>query len=169
MSNWTHPQNIMLMYDEIWPWLVIPPLERLCLYVKTSSVSRNYQLWAAHTSGRKKVNCVLWKYNVHPTIICMYIGTLQAMFSFIRAKKCSSESNKKSGSKFCSTMYFAHAKNVNVSVYSLNSPSEIPIEFSRLNNLRLWYWNSFLYSLISSGENSAFAHFAAATANHYNC
>ena len=46
--------------------------------------------------------------------------------------------------------------------------SEIPIEFSRLYNLRPWYWNSFLYSLISSGENSAFAHFAAAIANHYN-
>ena len=29
------------------------------------------------------------------------------------------------------------------------------------------YWNSFLYSLISSGEDSAFAHFAANIANHY--
>ena len=35
-------------------------------------------------------------------------------------------------------------------------------------NLRPWYWNSFLYSLISSGESSAFAHFAVAIANHYN-
>ena len=31
-----------------------------------------------------------------------------------------------------------------------------------------WYWNTLFYSLISSGENSASAHFAAAVANHYN-
>ena len=30
-----------------------------------------------------------------------------------------------------------------------------PIEFSRLHNLHPWYWNSLLYGLISSGENSA--------------
>ena len=29
------------------------------------------------------------------------------------------------------------------------------IEFSRLHNLHSWYWNSLLYDLISSGENSA--------------
>ena len=40
--------------------------------------------------------------------------------------------------------------------------------FSRLHNLHPWYWNSPLYSLISTGENSAFAHSAAAIANHYN-
>ena len=43
-----------------------------------------------------------------------------------------------------------------------------PSEFSRLHNLYPWYWNSLLYSLISSGENSAFAHFAAAIVDHYN-
>ena len=43
-----------------------------------------------------------------------------------------------------------------------------PLEFSRLHNLHLWYWNSLLQSLISSGEDSTFAHFAAAIANHYN-
>ena len=30
-----------------------------------------------------------------------------------------------------------------------------PCEFSRLYNLRTWFWKSLLYSLISSGENSA--------------
>ena len=40
-------------------------------------------------------------------------------------------------------------------------------DFNRLHNLHPWYWNSLLYSL-NSGENAAFAHFAAATANHYN-
>ena len=43
-----------------------------------------------------------------------------------------------------------------------------PIVFIRFHNLHLWYWNSYLYSLISSGEDSAFAHFAAAIANRYN-
>ena len=43
-----------------------------------------------------------------------------------------------------------------------------PLEFSRIHNWHLWYWNSLLYSLISSGEHSTFAHFAAAIANHYN-
>ena len=28
-------------------------------------------------------------------------------------------------------------------------------EFSRLHNLHPWYWNSHLYRLISSGENSS--------------
>ena len=45
---------------------------------------------------------------------------------------------------------------------------EIPIEFSRLYNLIPWYWNSLLYGLISSGENSALVYFAAAIANHYS-
>ena len=40
-----------------------------------------------------------------------------------------------------------------------------PLEFI---NLHPWYWNTLLYSLISSGENSAFALFAAALASHYN-
>ena len=30
-----------------------------------------------------------------------------------------------------------------------------PLEFSRLRNLHPWYWNSLLYGLIYSGENSA--------------
>ena len=42
-----------------------------------------------------------------------------------------------------------------------------PLGFSRLHNLHAWYWNSLLYSLIYSGENSAVAHFATAIANHY--
>ena len=42
------------------------------------------------------------------------------------------------------------------------------LEFSRLHNLHPLLWNSLLYNLISSGENSAFAHFAAAVANNYN-
>ena len=50
--------------------------------------------------------------------------------------------------------------NVNMSVYGL--------KFSKLYNLHLWYWNSLLYTLISFGENSTFAHFSAAIANHYN-
>ena len=37
-----------------------------------------------------------------------------------------------------------------VYVYTL-----ISLEFSRLHNLHPWYWNSLLYSLISSGEKSA--------------
>ena len=41
-------------------------------------------------------------------------------------------------------------------------------EFTADCNIRPWYWSSVLYSLISSGENSAFDHFAAAIANHYN-
>ena len=53
---------------------------------------------------------------------------------------------------------------VNVHVYS----PDIPVEFSRLCNLHPWYWNSLLFSLISSGENSAFTHVAAATANPSN-
>ena len=53
--------------------------------------------------------------------------------------------------------------NVNVYVYSLISPW-----VQRLDNLHPWYWNSLSYSLISSGENSAFVYFAAAIANHYN-
>ena len=47
----------------------------------------------------------------------------------------------------------------------LGLKSDTP-RFSRLHNLHPWYWNS-LYSLIS-GENSAFVHFAADVANHYN-
>ena len=52
---------------------------------------------------------------------------------------------------------------INVLVYGL----DIPIG-SADYNLHPWYWNTLLCSLISSGDNSAFAHFAAATANHYN-
>ena len=40
--------------------------------------------------------------------------------------------------------------NVNVEFIVWN-----PREFSRLYNLHPWYWNSLLYGLISSGENSA--------------
>ena len=43
-----------------------------------------------------------------------------------------------------------------------------PLQFSRLNNLHPWYQNSLIYSLSLSGKNSAFVHFAAAIANHYN-
>ena len=50
--------------------------------------------------------------------------------------------------------------NANVSVYSLKSPLS-SADFTI-------YAPDILYSLISSGENSAFAHFAAAIANHYN-
>ena len=57
-----------------------------------------------------------------------------------------------------------HCQNVNVNVYVY---SLISVEFSRLHYSNPWYWNSFLYSLISSKENSAFAHFAAAIASHY--
>ena len=39
---------------------------------------------------------------------------------------------------------------------------------SRLHNLHPWYWTSSLYSLTSSREKSAFAHFAAAITNHCN-
>ena len=39
--------------------------------------------------------------------------------------------------------------NLNVYVYIL-----ISNEFSRLHNLRPWYWNSLLYSFISSEENT---------------
>ena len=43
--------------------------------------------------------------------------------------------------------------------------------FNRLHNLHPYlypYWNSLLYSFISSWEKSAFVHFAAAIASHYN-
>ena len=55
--------------------------------------------------------------------------------------------------------------NGNVYVYCLKSPL-------RSANLTIYAhgicynWNSLLHSLISSAENSAFAHFAAAVANH---
>ena len=49
-------------------------------------------------------------------------------------------------------------------VYSLISPWVHQTSY----NLQPWYWNSLVYSLISSGENSAFARFAAALDNHYN-
>ena len=55
--------------------------------------------------------------------------------------------------------------NLDVSVYSLKSPlssADITIYAPGIGTLSL------LDSLISSGENSAFAHFAAAIANHYN-
>ena len=54
--------------------------------------------------------------------------------------------------------------NVNICVFIV----WYPFEFSRLHNIYSWYWNSLLYSLICSGENSAFAHIAAAIANYYN-
>ena len=38
--------------------------------------------------------------------------------------------------------------------------------FSADHNLHPWYWNSLLYSLISSGENSAFVHFATDIAGY---
>ena len=41
-----------------------------------------------------------------------------------------------------------------------------PHEYNRLHNVHPWYWNSFLHSFISLGENSVFVHFAAAIANH---
>ena len=59
--------------------------------------------------------------------------------------------------------YYLHL-NVKVSVYSLISP----LSSADFTIYTPWYWNSLLHSLISSGENSAFAHFAAAIANHYN-
>ena len=52
---------------------------------------------------------------------------------------------------------------ITVSVYSLKSPlssADFTIYAPGIGTLS--------YSLISSGENSAFAHFAAAIANHYN-
>ena len=58
---------------------------------------------------------------------------------------------------------YTHIVNVNVHVYS----PVIPVG-SADYNLHPWYWNTLFYSLISSGENSAFAYFAAAIANHYN-
>ena len=42
------------------------------------------------------------------------------------------------------------------------------LELRGLHNLQPWYLNSLFYSLISSGVNSAFAHFAVAIANHCN-
>ena len=54
--------------------------------------------------------------------------------------------------------------NVNVYVYSLISHRVQQTS----HNLHPWHRNSLLYSLISSGENSALAHFAAAIANYYN-
>ena len=50
-------------------------------------------------------------------------------------------------------------------MYSRNMTPERII---RLYNSHPWYWNTLFYSLISSGDKSAFAHFAAALANHYN-
>ena len=43
-----------------------------------------------------------------------------------------------------------------------------PHEFSGLYNLHSRLWNALFYSLIFSVENSAFAHFIVAVANHYN-
>ena len=60
--------------------------------------------------------------------------------------------------------YGLNVKNINVYVSSLISPWVQQTS----HNLHLWYWNFFFYSLISSRENSAFAFFAAAKANHYN-
>ena len=60
--------------------------------------------------------------------------------------------------------------NVNVHVYKCKCTClwfRYPRRISRLYNLHPWYWNTLFYSLISSGENSAFAHFVAAIANHY--
>ena len=42
--------------------------------------------------------------------------------------------------------------------------SRYPHEVSELYDLHPWYWNSLFYSLISSRENSAIAHFATAIA-----
>ena len=53
--------------------------------------------------------------------------------------------------------------NVNVHVYSPDIPAG-----SADYNLHPWYWNTLFNSLIPSGGNSAFVHFAAAIANHYN-
>ena len=45
-----------------------------------------------------------------------------------------------------------------------------PHEFSRLYNLHPWYWNSLLYGLISSGENSAnFLQLMPFTIFHFFC
>ena len=54
--------------------------------------------------------------------------------------------------------------NVSVHVYS----PDIPIGSAECTIYTPWYWNTVFYSLISSGENSAFAHFAAVITNHYN-
>ena len=56
--------------------------------------------------------------------------------------------------------------NVNVYVYSLIAPCVQQTS----HNVRPCYWNSLLYSLISSRKNSEFAYsyFAVAIANHYN-
>ena len=51
----------------------------------------------------------------------------------------------------------AYSINVNVNVYN----PDIPSSSAGLYNLHPWYWNAIFYSLISSGENSAFAHSAA--------
>ena len=51
------------------------------------------------------------------------------------------------------------------------SPSEsiiARVDFSRFYNLHPWYWNFLVYSFLSSVENLAFVHFAAAVANHNN-
>ena len=53
---------------------------------------------------------------------------------------------------------------INVSVYSLKSPlssADFTIYTPGIGTLSI-------YTLISSGENSVFAHFAVAIANHYN-
>ena len=49
-------------------------------------------------------------------------------------------------------------------------PYIYPREFSRLYNVYPWYWNTLFkfYSLICTGENSAFGHFPAAIATHCN-
>ena len=63
-------------------------------------------------------------------------------------------------------MYMSHLRgnvNVNVSVYSLKSPLLSANCTNYIPGIGI-----LSYSLISSGENSAFARFAAAIANHYN-
>ena len=40
------------------------------------------------------------------------------------------------------------------------------VQISKLYNLHPWYWNTLFYSLVSSEENSAYAHIDAAIANH---
>ena len=54
--------------------------------------------------------------------------------------------------------------NVNVHVYS----PDIPVGSADCTIYTPGIWNTLFYSLISSWENSAFAHFATAIANHYN-
>ena len=54
--------------------------------------------------------------------------------------------------------------NVNVHVYS----PDIPVGSADCTIYTPGIGTHSFYSLISSGENSAFAHFAAAIANHYN-